>query len=303
MQPTVTTAAPRRVPSAVSRRQLLRQQRRWAEASGLAVDGHGFVRAVEQNLCAPFSTQARLAFEHSGIAELEPRGLQPAKLRALHSSAALVVNVFDHWTERDRTPLQRALALEAGIVSVSFEQRFATGLPGKAPNLDVALELASGHVVGIESKFTEWLTPKRPRREPFKHKYFDGGAVHWTARGLPRCQRLAEDLMRGALRYRHLDAAQLLKQALGLAAQRPGRCTLRYVFLDVRCAQSARHRAELEHFARCVDESLAFSAEPYQALIGRLSEHAAHANARGEHDDYFRYLGERYCGTSLTRPR
>jgi hypothetical protein len=53
--------------------------------------------------------------------------------------------------------------------------------------LQRTLELASGRLVGIESKFTGWLTPKRRNKELFKSKYFEEGAELWRRRGLPRC--------------------------------------------------------------------------------------------------------------------
>ena len=41
-------------------------------------------------------------------------------------------------------------------------------MPGNPPNLDVMLDLPDGEVIGIESKFTEWLTLKPKSRIPFK---------------------------------------------------------------------------------------------------------------------------------------
>src|SRR5258707_1392016 len=81
------------------------------------------------------------------------------------------------------------------------------------------LALANGTPVGVESKFTEWLHAKTQQRETFKQKYFPDGPGLWQARGLRQSQALAQAMGSGAKVFRHFDAAQLLKHALGLATQ------------------------------------------------------------------------------------
>ncbi|MEP7247187.1 MAG: hypothetical protein ABI885_26365, partial [Gammaproteobacteria bacterium] len=145
-----------------------------------------------------------------------------AKMSALHSSAALAVNVFDYWSERSPGLLVTALGLNGPAAPIEFEAQFPTALDGIPPNLDVAIRFHSGAVIGIESKFTEWLAPKSPNKEHFRDKYFDVGEAAgglWTSAGLPKCQKLAEAVHAKATRFRYLDAAQLLKHALGLATQ------------------------------------------------------------------------------------
>jgi hypothetical protein len=273
-----------------SKRQLLRKQRRWAESVGIHVDNRGYLDSVEVNLYAPLSAPARAAFEHGSGSELRSRGTAPPKLRALHSSAALCVNVFDYWSERpaEGAPLLRALSLSSPLERLRFEAQFDTGLPGNPPNLDVALELRSGTVAAIESKFTEWLGSKQRKATPFKDKYFEHHAERWTARGLPGCQILASEMQNGTTTFRVLDAAQLLKHALGLATQLGGECSLRYVYFDVDCPSRSEHRKEIEHLKERVDPGLGFLATSYQELIGRI---AADPDADRGH---VKYLQTRY---------
>lgn len=279
-----------------SKRQLLRQQRAWAETRRLPVDDRGYLETINANLRTPLSHAARAAFEDGGGSELRGRGTGPAKMRALHSSAALVVNVFDHWSPESAAPLLRALSIDDALASPPrFEAQFATGLPGTPPNLDLALMLASGRVIGMESKFTEWMTPKRASRPAFKQKYFDGGIERWTQSGLPRCQALAWDLMKGALSYRHLDAAQLLKHALGLATQQRNRFALYYLYYDVPSSAGAAHAEEVARFGARVGDELAFKAVTYQDLYQRL------AAAPLVDADYLDYLGSRYF-PAVTEP-
>jgi hypothetical protein len=277
-----------------SKRELLRAQRTWARSRGLEPDTRGYFGDVADNLFGPLSAAALAAFAAGGGAELMDRPNAPAKMKALHSSAALAVNVFDHWTMRDGAPLLEALHIDDPLrAPPRFEAKLPTGLPGNPPNLDVLLELGSGVVVGIESKFTEWLTPKRRNKELFKPKYFAGGAALWSRNGLPRCQSHVADLVSGAETYRLLDAAQLLKHALGLATHGPGRFALYYLYYDLPCPASAPHRKELMRFGDRVGAELRFHAMTYQALFRRLAS-GGRADAA-----YLAYLGSRYFRCAL----
>ena len=272
-----------------SKRSVLRQQRAWAKSAGIHVDARGFIEAYESNLLRPLSPSTLAAFESGGGSELRERGKRPAKMRALHSSAALAVNVFDHWVGRDAGPLLQALGIEStSSARIAFERPFPTGLPGNPPNVDVVLTLDSGAAIAIESKFTEWLTPKRKGKPAFKEKYFADGAERWARAGLPACQALATDLQSGRERFRQLDAPQLLKHALGLAAARPKRFALRYLFYEIPSPSAERHESEIARFSARVDSEVGFGSVTYQDLYRALR--ASDAVDR----DYLAYLGKRY---------
>jgi len=271
-----------------SKRQLIRQQRRWAASTDLAPDAAGYLETYEQNLYRPLSAKALAAFDRGCGSELRDARRRPAKMRALYSSAALAVNVFDYWSERDAGPLLEALGLDAPLASLDFERQFPTALAGITPILDVTLELLPDNIVGIESKFTEWLTRKRKARQAFKDKYFDDGKKLWATAGLPRCQSLASDMQKGAEHFKALDAGQLLKHALGLATQRRDRFSLCYAYFDIPCPASKVHRHEIERFASRVGEETRFQAICYQDLFRVL-------RATSPVDtSYVTYLGSRY---------
>jgi hypothetical protein len=200
-----------------SKQAILQTQREWADFAGLAVDGKGYVGSVEDNLYRPLSQTTRLALERGGGSELRPsRGGLP-KMAALHSSAALAINVFDDWTGRPLSPLAAALHLDKSPDRFAFEATFPTGLKGTPPHLDLAFFGPGNAVVGVESKFTEWLTPKSPNKLSFRPEYFPERAPLWSAVGLAQAQRLADAMRSGEEGFRYLDAAQLLKHMLGLA--------------------------------------------------------------------------------------
>ena len=274
------------------RKDLQRQQRRWAESAGVEHDVRGFVRDCNANLRVPMSVATRAAFARGS--ELTPRGAQPARIAALHSSAALVANVFDHWSARDAAPLVAALGLGADTATLTFEEPLPTGLEGDPPTSDVVLRCASGRVVAIESKFGEWLVRRASNRADLKPKYFAAGRAPWRDAGLPQCQSLAEDLRAGRERFKQLHAAQLLKHALGLArmshgsSEPRGAYELRYLYYEWPRGPAAAHRAEVDRFAARVGAEARFSSSTYQDLYRALA-----ADTRVDRA-YVEYLRARY---------
>ena len=268
-----------------------RQQREWAARVGLTPDAKGYLPTVRDNLLQPMTADTKAAFERGGGQELIDGPRQPAKMRALHSSAALVVNVFDYWVERGREPLRQAMGMGSPIDRVALERPYPTGLRGTAPHLDLTLTTRAGVVCAWESKFTEWLVYKAAGGEPFKGAYFANHAKHWASVGLPQCQSLAEALrdehMIGRNMFCYLDAPQLLKHALGLAGNLRD-FALGYIYYDAPGHEAATHRRELEAFESRVGAELGFRAMTYQDLFTGLKENA-HAHA-----EYLRYLERRY---------
>jgi hypothetical protein len=270
------------------RASILAAQARWALGAGLVACSRGYLFSVEDNLFAPLSPETKAAFHRGSGGELEDKRRSPAKMRALHSSSALAVNVFDHWVQAPNTLLLRSLGLAgSSVASVRFEGQYPTGLPGTPPNLDVVIECPGTPVVAIESKFTEWLSPKRSRSAAFKDKYFPANHAVWSALGLERSQQLAAQLQARSL-FQHLDAPQLLKHALGLAKNARAGFRLFYIYFDSPGSCGAIHRAEIAKFSEAVGSELGFQAISYQHLATRLIESKAGSQS------YRDYLQRRY---------
>lgn len=271
-----------------SKSELLLQQCQWAESAGLVANARGYLGTVEQNLFQPLNKTTKRAFENGSGSELEDTLSRPAKMKALHSSSALAVNFFDYWVDRDLSVLSASLGLQSKINSIKFEEQFPTGLIGNPPNLDVVLELQDEKVIGIESKFSEWLTPKSKSVPSFKAKYFSDGQKRWKNLGLPEAQKLAEAIYNGEEIFVYLDAPQLLKHALGMATKLGNRFSLIYIYFDWDSAESALHRQEIDRFAALIDEVLGFKAMSYQKLFSTM-------NTIGNADEqYMSYLSQRY---------
>jgi hypothetical protein len=242
---------------------------------------------VEQNLFRTLSPGCRRSFEAGDGVELGKNGAR-GKMQAVHSSSVLACNFFDYWVDGDASLLGRTLGISGELCGIWFEQKFPTGLRGNAPNLDVVVGTA-GAGLAIESKFMEPYQPS-PSKCIFRDAYFAGGKRLWLDKGLARCQELAEEIHRGALQYRMLDATQLLKHMLGLACA-DRRFSLMCLWYRVPGPAGDMHARELEHFAnRIADDEQQFRALTYQELFAQLS---ADGTQRG-HTMYLNYLRERY---------
>jgi hypothetical protein len=264
-------------------------QLRWAAEHGRSYDTKGYVNSIGLNLFQPMSAETESEFLRGSGGELRAgrRASQP-KMHALHSSSVLACNVFDYWRVQDVGLVGKVLGIEPHIERLTFEAQFPTGLRGKPPNIDVALWLKSGDVWGIESKFTEpFGAPKTGAA--FKEKYFPVRGPVWSDRALPRCAALAVALNNGRVRFRHLDAAQLLKHALGLQASHQGRFTLCYLYVDQDTPEGNIHRNEIAEFKVAVDGDFPFVPLSYASFLKGLR-----GIANMDHDAYFEYIGARY---------
>lgn len=210
-------------------------------------------------------------------------------MRALHSSAALVINLFDYWTDRDCTLLQESLGLGDEIIGIEFERQYPTGLGGTPPNIDVVLTLRDGTIVGIESKFSEWMVPNYLSKPAFAPSYFPKEMDLWESIGLPTSQELASAVDDGRAVFQYLDAPQMLKHALGITRECRSVSSLWYVFFDWPGKAGKQHRAEITRFGNAVGPELNFRALSYQELFESLSSQAGHP-----HEAYLGYLRSRY---------
>ena len=273
--------------------EVRRQQRSWATARNVSVDRKDYVEDQVENLFLPLSVRFSKALGDAGGGELQEQRDRPAKIRALHSSAVLAINVFQYWEGRTGSALPMALGSGGELADVNIEQQFPSGLRGTPPTLDVVLTLADGHLIATESKFTEWMSKKRVKLDDFRHKYLAADPGHWMARDLPKCQQLASNIASGKETFRQLDALQLLKHALGLQNNVAGRFSLLYLYYDYERESDVAdlHREEAARFESSVDDSLDFKRLSYQQLF------AAVAAESGTDSDYLSYLRDRYFPT------
>jgi hypothetical protein len=270
----------------------------WAHRNGIELQGSAGVAGApnytmepEQNVFgSQLLAETRKAFEDGAGGEL--RGDIPT-MSALHSSAAMAVNLFQYWLGRpELDTLAQVLAVPSRrIVSAGFEERFpvcadaATRGLRTDPHLDFALLYEDGSCVGVECKLYEpygRLVDKR-----LKQPYLALDA--WA--DVPACRQLADVLNRESAGFRRFDACQLIKHILGLKAGRAAsQWRLLYLYLDAPGEEAAEHRAEIKAFANAIaSDGISFNPLSVQEFILR-----ALAKVRTNHQAYVDYLAGRY---------
>jgi len=187
------------------------------------------------------------------------------------SSAALAANTFGWFIERPTL-----LPPLPGIVSFGparrIEIEYCARFPwrgGRHPWLD-AVVFTETHLIGVESKrFEPFRDAKVVSFSPVYSEYDWGGTMD-------RYSALRDMLTAGDLAYRHLDAAQLIKHAYGLAAdgrRHDLKPHLFYLFAEPNLRGSQvistddhlRHRAELSDFAERIEgNEVGFSYASYR---------------------------------------
>jgi hypothetical protein len=225
------------------------------------VDEYGYMDLPEQNLIPGVSMeQIKEELKEGSGDELKK------KFRAIHSSSALVVNTFAPFKD---TPNNLTLFGIRGFRDIYFEKKLPTGLGGTPPNLDLFAE-NDQVIIGVESKFLEYLTPKIPFfPDSYKRTHLPLAEDKWWG--------LLEDMKKS--NPLHLDAAQLIKHYLGLVnhnernkKEYPNRkIFLVYLFWEPENWDEfdvfIKHREEIERFKdRVKDTSVTFADQSYPEL-------------------------------------
>lgn len=267
---------------------VLSGQKAWAERQGYAVHEPGYLETVSQNIFGGLAMIARAAFLAADGGELSDVEGRPAKMRSLISSSALALNVFQHWALSATAPIGKALGLSGTVQGIEFERRLPTGTGRKPANLDVVLTMDDGAIVGVESKFTEWM--RLSKKQPTSiAPYVRNERTLWDEAALTGAVNLARAIRDGTESFKHLDVAQLLKHALGLRRAARRGWALRYVWFDASGEAGDTHRSELDRFRALVGGELNFQAISYQELAVGISHLPSVA------PQYLAYLRERYA--------
>lgn len=262
------------------------QQQTWAHQRGIKFDENGYTFSLDDNLFLPLLLEVRKEFQPGKGDELGSGGKR-GKMQALHSSSALVVNVFQYWVNRNVSNIASACGAPQGMTEIRFEQTHPTPLGGVPPHLDVEFHGIGLKPLAIESKFTE--SYQRHTKRTIKDGYFSKPSL-WAH--FPRCERLAKRIHKeeqGRTSFVYLDAPQLLKHILGLGtAFGPMNFGLLYLWYEVPSPEAQRHRVEIEDFMDYIGDEVRFSVMTYQQLFEVLKR------CPNSDRDYLSYLGQRY---------
>ena len=206
---------------------------------------------------------------HGSELKIEKNGRM--KFCALHSSAALCVNNFA--TLKQNKNNIRFLRY-SNFTEAVFEKKLPTGI--STPNLDFYLENPDVNI-GIESKFTEYLTPKIDHTKKNLSKYFMREELNF----LPR---LFESLILNYINYpdkMFLDVAQLIKHSIGLIKNKGNKdAILVYIYWQPRKWNPngifqeiyEQHKKEIEDFAQRINKFISFKHMTYKELWVKYKE-------------------------------
>ncbi|WP_373145830.1 PGN_0703 family putative restriction endonuclease [Bacteroides thetaiotaomicron] len=288
-----------------------------------------YLYSLADNLFEPLSKESIESYNSGDGNETKDSKTRLAKMKALHSSSAIVVNLFQYWQGKDVCPILNACKLTSrtnkvgyliknvGSVSpekitivpssldyeIKFEEQFQISEDKSqfphSPNIDVVIYTPLS-TIGIESKFTEPYSSRK--HGGLKQKYVENLSF-WN--GLPNLYEFAKEISPNDTKFQYLDAAQLIKHILGLKknsdeynfCHRPksGRFLshsfhLLYLWYDVIGKGGSEHRKEIEQFAEIVQkDNIKFSHITYQEVIARLSKEFYDGN-----EAYCDYLTDRY---------
>ena len=240
---------------------------------GMRFDADARVETALENLVRPSMQWPRIRkeLEAGGGGEFKSKGAKRPKFHSLHSSAALCVNAFAPYKEQP----EGMHLLGYGPFSVArFEMPLKTGI--SKPFLDFYIE-DEDHVVGIESKYTEWLTPKLPNQKENLRKYLKRAK---ELRVVP--DRFLLELVEHYVAVQKelfLDVAQLIKHSLGLFARADEiGCSpvLVYVYWTPRNSvdlpEHHCHMADIAQFEERISPFLSFHTLSYNKLWKTLED-------------------------------
>jgi len=275
------------------RQQISDQQKAWAtELSGkFDFDKYGYVFKLEDNLFLPLSGESEAEYRHAQGDELGSDGKR-GKMKALHSSSALVVNFFLYWRENDRlNEIAKACGISDGMTKMQFEQIFPTGLEGNSPEPDILFTGAGLKPVAVESKFTEPYQKHTVRK--IKDKYFESLNL-WA--GLPKCESLARLIKQeeqGKTSFTYLDAPQLIKHILGLT-KTFGKLQfeLLYLWYELSSTEAEEHKKQLTEFKEYIKGEVHFRDITYHHVFENIRKYP------NVDSYYLSYLHERYFNSS-----
>lgn len=263
-------------------------QLEWATRNGIALAGTYTERFEDNVFGDELYPATRAEYEKGKGHELE--GVK-AHMKALHSSSALVVNVFDYWRRIGRIQdIAKCCGAEGAVTDMEFEKTHPIrGLERRTPpHLDV--EFGGPMPLSIESKFTETYHRKTRRSNDSTHLHcYVGLGDLWDS--LPGLKAIAENIVRqsgGRTEWEYLDVPQLIKHILGLNCAYDGHFSFLYLWYRIDSPEATRHEEELAKFSHALGEEVGFRTMTYQQLFHRIKR------VPDVDLSYLQYLEQRY---------
>jgi len=269
------------------------KQMNWALNKDINLINTCYTQRLRDNLYEPLLPEIEVAFLNAAGEELKGNNESPCKLQALHSSAALVVNIFQYWKKIDKIDTIVKiinLTCNESNLQMSFEKEFIINQSFPIPpTLDIIfISERHNNVIAVESKFSE---PYYGSHAGLKEKYFTNQEVNKLWRDIPSIKKIAEEICPEDRKFTYLHAAQLIKHIMGLKrSYKKEDFLLLYLWYNVPSQDGYLHQKEIEFITELFrKDGINFKSMTYQELIIQLAE-----KFRKNHYNYIKYITERY---------
>ena len=262
------------------------KQRCWALSNNITFSDKGYVENLSENILDGLDIEVKKRFLHAGGYELK------SKMMALHSSSALVVNIFQYYKRKlmkseDITAILKACNINSTTINyIDFEVKFPISSIKAIPNLDIVFRSANGMVYGLESKFTETYRKYQFTMDSYLQPRYQSIWVN-----LENIHKALESEYFD--HYCYLNYPQLLKHILGLKSELKDihKFQLIYLWYDLGCERSFKHRKEIQNFAELLSkDGIVFKSVTYQEIIRFLQQNHNVLEDRA----YIEYITDRY---------
>jgi hypothetical protein len=280
-------------------------QKQWANERNIPLQGSAGERGdkiytmdINSNFFIPLSDESFLELSSGSGNELKSTDDKPAKIQALHSSSALVVNIFEYWKQnKEYEIIAKFLGINnKNISNIKYENKFKiSNKLGTPPNLDVCFEYSDNSVVAIESKYTEPYGIRNGKKI-FLQKYFDDKNI-WNE--LPNLFELANMINKNETQFEYLDAPQLIKHILGLqnVIKNKDKYKLIYIYFPaVKKTPEMNHEIEVLALNEIMKlDKVNFIYLNWLNVIEKLNR-----NLKDIRKKYINYIMERYVNSFLS---
>ncbi|MFC1981251.1 hypothetical protein ACFLVN_03305 [Chloroflexota bacterium] len=268
---------------------ILAQQQKWADNNKIELRGENnttvYSKYLADNLfCTKLSLKTLGEFLSGQGDELK------SHMRALYSSSALLVNVFEYWRRVQRVvDIAVACGASQGMTDMVFEKKHKIANLG-TPHLDIEFTGESEIPFAVEAKFTEPYQVNVTQRNDTNLDKYLAKEVLWQ--GISKCKVLAKVIFEEEGKktsYKYLDTPQLIKHILGLSYRyKSNGFTLLYLWWDCSTNASKGLNDDIQRFSNAIKDEISFKSMTYQELFYNIR------NIPGADKSYTDYLGERY---------
>ena len=281
---------------------ILEKQIQWALNNSIQLVGSkgqrgrpAYTPELNQNLFEPLEPEVLERFNHGDGYEINGNPDSPAKMQAVHSSSALVVNIFQYWQKLNQVPIIAAacgLCKKNNNVSkrIVFEDKYQIDKKFRfSPNIDVVIHNDDSFKIkrfAIECKFSEPYSTQG--HLGLKREYL---TLEDNWKDIPGLLKFAKEICQNDDRFKYLHSAQLIKHILGLkAAVGKEKFRLLYLWYDALGEEGTIHKKEIDDFSEIVRTSgIKFHSLSVHELIVKLSN-----DYRSNHEEYIKYITNRY---------